>query len=66
MKGLRLIVLFLLLTMTLQGIEEKKVDSTTRIFGTVDIDGAVTSQNNLELNNSFGFQIFAEKFYRYS
>lgn len=66
MRELKLVVLFLLLTMTLQGTEEKKIEYTTRIFGTVDIDGAVTSQNNLELNNSFGFQIFAEKFYRYS
>lgn len=66
MKELKLIILFLLLTMTLQGTEEKKIEYTSRIFGTVDIDGAITSQNNLELNNNFGFQIFAEKFYRYS
>ena len=66
MKELKLVILFLLLTMILQGFEEPKKEYTSRVFGTLDIDGAIVSQNSLEMNKSFGFQIFAEKFYRYS
>lgn len=66
MKELKLVFLFLLLTITLLGTENSKKEYTTRVFGTLDIDGAIANETSVELNKSFGFQLFAEKFHRYS
>lgn len=63
---LLLIILFLLMTMTTLSKENKKNDFETRIFGTLDMNGAVENQDNLNVNDSFGFQLFAEKVYRYN
>lgn len=61
-----LIFLFLLLeeTTVLSGTELNI--SNKRVFGTIDIDGALSNYELIESNKTFGAQLFIEKFYRKS